>query len=94
MAQRRISPERRDRFCRVRKSADSAALRRCVAGQRQIELAERDTPAAARNPMKMKTFFLRFFTWWNGQTFGTQLWTALYGERVGEDEFGNIYYRT
>ena len=42
----------------------------------------------------MKIFFLRFFTWWNGQTFGTQLWTWLYGELVGEDEFGNRYYRT
>src|ERR1700730_8562368 len=42
----------------------------------------------------MKTFWLRFFTWWNGQTFGTQLWTWLYGEFVGEDEFGNRYYRT
>ena len=28
----------------------------------------------------------RFFTWWNGQTFGTQLWTWLYGELVGQDE--------
>jgi NADH:ubiquinone oxidoreductase subunit len=42
----------------------------------------------------MKSFFLKFFTWWNGQTFGTQLWTSLYGEFVGEDEFGNRYYRT
>jgi NADH:ubiquinone oxidoreductase subunit len=42
----------------------------------------------------MKTFILRLFTWWNGQTFGTQLWTWLYGEFVGEDEFGNRYYRT
>ena len=42
----------------------------------------------------MKKFLLRFFTWWNGQTFGTQLWTWLYGEFVGEDEFGNRYYRT
>jgi len=42
----------------------------------------------------MKTFLLRLFTWWNGQTFGTQLWTLLYGEFVGEDEFGNRYYRT
>jgi NADH:ubiquinone oxidoreductase subunit len=42
----------------------------------------------------MKTFLLRFFTWWNGQTFGTQLWTWLYGEFVGEDEFGNHYFRT
>jgi NADH:ubiquinone oxidoreductase subunit len=45
-------------------------------------------------PPSMMTFLLRTFTWWNGQTFGTQLWTALYGERVGEDEFGNVYYRT
>ena len=44
--------------------------------------------------MKISTFFTRCFTWWNGQTFGTQLWTALYGELVGEDEFGNRYYRT
>jgi NADH:ubiquinone oxidoreductase subunit len=42
----------------------------------------------------MKTFLLRLFTWWNSQTCGTQLWTALYGEVVGEDEFGNRYYRT
>ena len=42
----------------------------------------------------MKNFLLRIFTWWNGQTFGTQLWTSLYGEFVGEDEFGNRYYRT
>jgi NADH:ubiquinone oxidoreductase subunit len=42
----------------------------------------------------LKTFFVRTFTWWNGQTFGTQWWTWLYGEFVGEDEFGNRYYRT
>jgi NADH:ubiquinone oxidoreductase subunit len=42
----------------------------------------------------MKDFLLRFFTWWNGQTFGTQLWTRFYGEFVGADESGNRYYRT
>jgi NADH:ubiquinone oxidoreductase subunit len=42
----------------------------------------------------MKSFLVRFFTWWNSQTFGTQLWTKLHGEFVGEDEFGNRYYRT
>lgn len=42
----------------------------------------------------MKQFFLKLFTWWNSQTFGTQVWTALYGEFVGEDENGNRYYRT
>ena len=42
----------------------------------------------------VKTFFVRTFTWWNGQTFGTQWWTWLYGEYVGSDEFGNRYYRT
>ena len=41
----------------------------------------------------MKRFFLLFFTWWNGQTIGTMVWTWLYGELVGEDEFGNRYYR-
>ena len=42
----------------------------------------------------MKDFLLRFFTWWHSQTLGTQVWTRLYGEFVGEDEFGNRYYRT
>jgi NADH:ubiquinone oxidoreductase subunit len=42
----------------------------------------------------MKNFLVRLFTWWNGQTYGTQLWTRLYGEFVGGDEFGNRYYRT
>src|SRR5262249_58503661 len=44
--------------------------------------------------MKISTFFTRFFTWWNGQTFGTQVWTSLYGELVGADQFGYRYYRT
>lgn len=34
------------------------------------------------------------FTWWNGQTLGTRLFTARNGERVGEDEAGNVFYRT
>ncbi len=42
----------------------------------------------------MKQFLLKLFTWWNGQTFGTQLWTWRFGELVGQDEQGNRYYRT
>jgi len=42
----------------------------------------------------MRSFLLKVFTWWNVQTFGTQVWTWAYGEVVGEDEFGNRYYRT
>jgi len=42
----------------------------------------------------MKQFFLKVFTWWNGQTFGTQLWTWRFGEVVGQDGQGNTYYRT
>ncbi len=34
------------------------------------------------------------FTWWNKNTFGTWLWTKRYGEFVGQDEFGNRYFRT
>src|SRR6267154_2124606 len=42
----------------------------------------------------MKSFLLKLFTWWNSVTFGTQFWTWMYGETVGDDEFGNRYYRT
>jgi NADH:ubiquinone oxidoreductase subunit len=42
----------------------------------------------------MKQFLLKMFTWWNGQTFGTQFWTWRFGELVGQDEQGNRYYRT
>ena len=41
----------------------------------------------------MKKFLLQFFTWWNGATLGTLLWTRRKGEFVGEDEGGNRYYR-
>lgn len=37
---------------------------------------------------------LRAVTWWNGSTLGTQLYTARHGERVGEDEAGNVFYQT
>ena len=40
----------------------------------------------------MKTFFLQFFTWWNGQTLGTRFHTWRHGKPVGRDEQGNAYY--
>ncbi|TBW33653.1 NADH:ubiquinone oxidoreductase subunit NDUFA12 [Siculibacillus lacustris] len=42
----------------------------------------------------MKQLVLMLLTWWKGITFGTWVHTRLYGEFVGEDEFGNRYYRT
>jgi NADH:ubiquinone oxidoreductase subunit len=36
----------------------------------------------------------RIFTWWNGYTVGTGLFTSRFGKRVGEDEAGNVYYQT
>ena len=36
----------------------------------------------------------RIFGWWNGATLNTLLSTRRFGERVGADEFGNVYYRT
>ncbi|ASK88729.1 NADH:ubiquinone oxidoreductase subunit NDUFA12 [Sphingorhabdus sp. SMR4y] len=36
----------------------------------------------------------KIFTWWNGATIGTALFSARKGKRVGEDVFGNIYYQT
>jgi NADH:ubiquinone oxidoreductase subunit len=34
------------------------------------------------------------FTWWDGATIGTALWSARKGRKVGEDQFGNRYYET
>jgi NADH:ubiquinone oxidoreductase subunit len=42
----------------------------------------------------MKNFLIHIFTWWNSQTPGTRFFTWRKGESVGQDEFGNVYYRT
>ncbi len=44
--------------------------------------------------MSFLNTIVRALTWWNGQTLNTQFWTARHGVRVGEDDQGNIYYRT
>lgn len=36
----------------------------------------------------------QLLTWWNGQTFGTRVFTARKGQKVGEDEQGNQFYQT
>ena len=41
----------------------------------------------------MKAFLLQIFTWWNGQTLGTRFHTWRKGEMIGEDSFGNRYFR-
>ena len=41
----------------------------------------------------LMTLITQIFTWWNGQTLGTRVWTWRKGELVGQDEFGNTYYR-
>lgn len=35
----------------------------------------------------------RIFTWWNGATVGTALFTRRHGREVGRDSLGNIYYQ-
>ena len=39
-------------------------------------------------------FFSKLFTWWNGATIGTSLFSALNGEQVGTDAQGNRYFRS
>lgn len=39
-------------------------------------------------------FFSKIFTWWDGATIGTMLWSARHGEHVGTDAQGNKYYRS
>lgn len=36
----------------------------------------------------------RLLTWWNSQTLNTQFWTWRNGQKVGEDDQGNIFYQT
>lgn len=36
----------------------------------------------------------RLFSWWNGQTLNTQIFTWRKGVKVGEDVQGNVYYKT
>jgi NADH:ubiquinone oxidoreductase subunit len=43
--------------------------------------------------VSLKTLLVQTFTWWNGQTLGTRLFTWRKGVFVGEDEYGNKYYR-
>ncbi|MBY8975780.1 NADH:ubiquinone oxidoreductase subunit NDUFA12 [Rhodobacteraceae bacterium NNCM2] len=40
------------------------------------------------------SLFAEIFTWWNGQTIGTRLWTKRNGQKVGEDDAGNVFYQT
>lgn len=35
----------------------------------------------------------KIFTWWDGATIGTMLWSSRNGEHVGTDFAGNKYYR-
>lgn len=38
-------------------------------------------------------FLAKIFTWWNGATVGTSLFTRLNGSEVGRDDGGNIYFQ-
>jgi NADH:ubiquinone oxidoreductase subunit len=40
------------------------------------------------------SFLKRIFTWWEGATFGTGLYTRRFGTKVGTDSLGNIYFQT
>ena len=38
-------------------------------------------------------FFKNLFTWWEGATLGTAIFSWRNGERVGTDSLGNVYFR-
>ena len=40
------------------------------------------------------SFLAKIFTWWDGATIGTHLWSSRNGEHVGTDAQGNTYFRT
>ncbi len=37
--------------------------------------------------------FANAFTWWNGASWGTSLFSRRHGEEVGRDDAGNVYFR-
>lgn len=37
-------------------------------------------------------FFSKLFTWWDGATFGTALYSMRKGHKIGQDDQGNRYY--
>ena len=39
-------------------------------------------------------FFKNLFTWWDGATTGTALFSWRHGNEVGKDELGNVYLET
>jgi NADH:ubiquinone oxidoreductase subunit len=42
----------------------------------------------------MASLIKRLVTWWDGMSLGTQLYTWRFGEKVGEDAAGNVFYRS
>ncbi|MSU89056.1 NADH:ubiquinone oxidoreductase subunit NDUFA12 [Rhodobacteraceae bacterium 2CG4] len=36
----------------------------------------------------------QIFTWWNGQTIGTRIFTSRHGTKVGADDQGNVFYHS
>ena len=44
--------------------------------------------------MFVKRLLKYLFTWWNGNTVGTKLYTFFNGKKVGEDYLGNSYYES
>ena len=44
--------------------------------------------------MFVKSLLKYLFTWWNGNTVGTKLYTYLKGKKVGEDYLGNSYFES
>ena len=44
--------------------------------------------------MGLLNTLLRAVTWWNGQTIGTQIFTARHGVKVGEDAEVTVFFRS
>ena len=40
------------------------------------------------------SFLTKIFTWWNGATIGTALWSRRNGRGIGRDDLGNAYFES
>lgn len=50
-------------------------------------------PVDWRQTRRRMGLLARIFTWWNGASVGTALFTRRHGREVGRDSLGNIYYQ-
>lgn len=68
-------------------------MRMRVAGSETALHPDPRLPGSGRHAKRRAMGIASIFTWWNGATLTTNLFTRRHGSRIGSDSLGNIYYQ-